>query len=87
LALPIATAQLGLFSAVLMLLFFWLLMTVGAYYFLEANLAFPSCSNLISMSRATLGKYGVIIAWICNLLVMYSLISAYIAGGGDFFSG
>lgn len=83
LALPIATAQLGLPYAILMLLFFWLLMMIGAYYFLEANLALPSGSNLISMSRAALGKWGVVCAWICNLLVMYSLISAYISGGGD----
>lgn len=83
LALPIALAQLGLFHTVLVLSFFWLLMMLGAYYFLEANLALPPGTNLISMSRAALGKWGVIIAWFCNLLVMYSLISAYVAGGGD----
>src|SRR5688572_17074150 len=82
-ALPIAIAQLGLPCAILMILFFWLLMMLGAYYFLEANLALPSRSNLISMSRAALGKWGVAIAWICNLLVMYSLIAAYMSGGGD----
>ena len=83
LALPIAIAQLGLPYALLMLVFFWLLMMLGAYYFLEANLALPSGSNLISMSRAALGSFGVLIAWVCNLLVMYSLIAAYISGGGD----
>lgn len=83
LALPLATAQLGLPAAIALLLFFWLLMMLGAYYFLEANLAFPAGSNFISMSRITLGKPGMVIAWICYLLVMYSLISAYIAGGGD----
>lgn len=83
LALPIAIAQLGLPYAILTLLFFWLLMMAGAYYFLEANLALPSGSNLISMSRVALGKWGVLIAWVCNLLVMYSLISVYISGGGD----
>lgn len=83
LALPIATAQLGLPYAILILLFFWLLMMLGAYYFLEANLALPAGSNLISMSRLALGKWGVGVAWVCNLLVMYSLISAYISGGGD----
>ncbi len=83
LALPIAIAQLGLPIAVLILFFFWLLMMLGAYYFLEANLALPAGTNLISMSRAALGKTGVIIAWICNLIVMYSLIAAYLSGGGD----
>ncbi len=83
LALPVATAQLGLPCAIGILFLFWLLMMLGAYYFLEANLALPSGSNLISMSRAALGKWGVCVAWVCNLLVMYSLIAAYISGGGD----
>ena len=83
LALPIATAELGLPAAIAALFIFWLVMMLGAHYFLEANLALPSGSNLISMSRATLGKYGTGIAWACNLIVMYSLIAAYISGGGD----
>lgn len=84
LALPIAIVQLGLFWACTALIFFCLLALIGAFYFLEANLAMPAGSNLISMSRAALGKFGSSLAWACNLLVMYSLISAYIAGGGDF---
>lgn len=83
LALPIATAQLGLPCAIFVIFFFWIIMALGAHYFLEANLKLPSGSNLISMARAALGKWGVIVAWVCNLLVMYSLIAAYIAGGGD----
>ncbi len=83
LALPIAIAQLGLPYAIITLFFFWLLMTLSAYYFLEANLALPSGSNLISMSRMALGRWGMTFAGICNLLVLYSLISAYLAGGGD----
>jgi tyrosine-specific transport protein len=83
LALPVATAQLGLPCAIVIIFLFWLLMMLGAYYFLEANLALPAGANLISMSHAALGKWGVCVAWVCNLLVMYSLISAYIAGGGD----
>lgn len=83
LALPIAMAQLGLPCAILLLLFFWLLMMLGALYFLEANLAVPAGGNLISMSRIALGKWGMILAALCNLLVMYSLIAAYISGGGD----
>lgn len=83
LALPIATAQLGLFHAIITLSFFWLLMMLGAYYFLEANLALPDGSNLISMARYSLGFPGVLCAWVCNLIVMYSLIAAYLSGGGD----
>ncbi len=84
LALPIATAQLGLGLALFVLIAFWALMLFGAaFYFLEANLALPAGANLVSMARASLGFFGAGAAWICNLLVLYSLISAYIAGGGD----
>jgi tyrosine-specific transport protein len=83
LALPIAIAQIGFAYAILVLLCIWLIMMLGAYYFLEANLAMPQGSNFISMSRAALGRLGVVLTWACNLLVMYCLISAFIAGGGD----
>jgi tyrosine-specific transport protein len=87
LALPIATAQLGLGLALLVLVAFWALMLLGAaFYFLEANLALPAGSNLVSMARTSLGLPGAGAAWICNLLVLYSLIAAYIAGGGDLVS-
>jgi tyrosine-specific transport protein len=84
LALPIATAQLGLGLALLVLVAFWALMLFGAaFYFLEANLALPAGTNLVSMARASLGSKGAGVAWICNLFVLYSLIAAYMAGGGD----
>jgi tyrosine-specific transport protein len=83
LGLPIATSQLGLPCAILVLFAFWCLMTLGAYYLLEANFALPQGSNFISMTRSALGKWGVALAWISYLLVMYSLIAAYIAGGSD----
>ena len=83
LALPIATAGLGLPMALLVLVLFWFLMLIGAFYFLEANLSLPAGSNLVSMARSSLGRFGSGVAWTCNLLVMYSLIAAYIAGGGD----
>ncbi|MDP3558917.1 MAG: aromatic amino acid transport family protein [Legionellaceae bacterium] len=83
LALPIATAQLGLPMALLVLVLFWFLLLMGAFYSLEANMALPAGANLVSMAQASLGRVGVGVAWSCNLLVMYSLIAAYIAGGGD----
>lgn len=83
LALPIATAQLGLPLALLALILFWGLLLLGAFYSLEANLALPEGANLVSMARQSLGLGGASVAWVCNLLVMYSLIAAYIAGGGD----
>lgn len=84
LALPIATASAGFLSSSLLLFGCWLIMTTGAFLILEVNLWLPPQSNLISMAGATLGSTGQLIAWITNLLLLYSLLAAYIAGGGDF---
>lgn len=85
LALPIATAQLGFFSSVALLVGCWAVMTVCAFLFLEVNLWLPPNTNLISMAGATLGRWGQLVAWLAYLLLLYSILSAYIAGGGDLF--
>lgn len=85
LALPVATAQLGFWGSVVLLIGCWAVMSACAFLFLEVNLWLPQNSNLISMAGATLGKPGQIIAWLFYLLLLYSISSAYIAGGGDLF--
>lgn len=84
LALPIATASLGFTYSTALLVFCWFIMTASAFLTLEVNLWLPANSNLISMAKATLGKKGQIVAWMTYLLLLYSLLSAYIAGGADF---
>jgi tyrosine-specific transport protein len=83
LALPIATAHLGFLGALLLLFTCWFVMTAGAFLLLEVNLWQPQNTNLISMARVTIGPLGQIIAWITYLLLLYSLLCAYIAGGSD----
>lgn len=83
LALPIVTAQLGFPVAILLLLLCWLIMTTGAFLLLEANLWLPQNSNLVSMAKVTIGPWGQMIAWVAYLLLLYSLLCAYIAGGSD----
>lgn len=85
LALPIATAQLGFWGSIVLLICCWAIMTACAFLFLEVNLWLPPSSNLISMAGATLGKGGQVIAWVFYLLLLYSILCAYIAGGGDLF--
>ena len=85
LALPIATSPIGFVNSSLMLFFCWLLMTASAFLMLEVNLWLPSNSNIISMVKATLGRGWQVVAWLTYLLLLYSLLAAYIAGGGDFF--
>ena len=83
LALPVATAQGGFFHSSLLLFFAWAFSTIGAFLALEANLCLPEGANFISMAKSTLGKTGQVVTWICYLMLFYSLLSAYIAGGGD----
>ena len=85
LALPVATAQLGFWGSLVLLISCWGVMTTCAFLFLEVNLWLPPNTNLISMAGATLGKPGQLIAWFFYLLLLYSILSAYIAGGGDLF--
>src|SRR5687767_12890429 len=81
LALPIAASQMGFVYSSLMLLVCWVIMTFSAFLVLEVNLWLPANSNIISMAKVTLGKSGQAVAWVTYLLLFYSLIAAYMAGG------
>lgn len=83
LALPVANAATGFWLSSLCLFACWTLMTLGAFFILEVNLYLPPGKNMISMAAATLGRPGLLITWITYLLLLYSLLSAYISGGAD----
>lgn len=85
LGLPIAAAQLGFIGSVILLFVCWFIMTSGALLILEVNMWLPPNSNLISMAKVTIGPIGQVIAWLTYLLLLYSLLCAYIAGGSDLF--
>ncbi|MDQ8039539.1 MAG: aromatic amino acid transport family protein [Rickettsiella sp.] len=84
LALPIATAQFGFFTSIGAFLVCWAVMTSCALLILEVNLWHPINSNLITMAKTTLGWFGQVVAWVSYLLLLYALLAAYVAGGGDF---
>ncbi|PIQ42694.1 MAG: tryptophan/tyrosine permease [Gammaproteobacteria bacterium CG11_big_fil_rev_8_21_14_0_20_46_22] len=83
LALPTATAASGFLTTTLTLLVCWVFMTAGAFYILEVSLKLKQNTNLISMAKASLGLPGQIITLCVYLLLLYALLSAYIAGGSD----
>lgn len=62
-------------------------MTLGAFFILEVNLYLPPGKNMISMASATLGKPGILVAWLSYLFLLYTLLSAYISGGADVLGG
>ena len=86
LALPIATAAFGFLPSVLLFSIAWFFMTSSALLLLEVNLSVAPGSNLSTLAFETLGKKGKIFCWITYLLLLYSLTSAYITGGGGWFS-
>jgi tyrosine-specific transport protein len=87
LALPVANAAAGFWQSSLLLFLCWMAMTLGALFILETNLYLPPGKNMISMAQATLGKKGMAVSWIVYLLLLYTLLSAYISGGTDVFGG
>lgn len=83
LGLPIVTAHGSFILTILMVISAWILMSVGAFCLLQVNLWLPPESNLISMSEATLGHFWKWVTWVVYLLLLYSLICAYLAASGD----
>src|SRR5262245_61253497 len=81
LALPLATAREGIMMTLVVMISAWIMMTAGAFAILRVNLRLPENSNLISMAKATLGKTGAIVTWVTSLMLLYTLLSAYISSG------
>lgn len=83
LALPVAAAQENYLVTILLLIICWAAMTLGALALLEVNLWMQPNTNLITMANNTLGKLGKYFSWIIYLLLLYSLLCAYLSGAGD----
>lgn len=83
LGLPVVTAKYHFLLTSLMILSAWLMMTIGAWCLLQVNFWMDSGANLISMSQATLGRVAKYVTWLVYLLLLYSLICAYLAAAGD----
>lgn len=86
LALPATTAPAGFLSSSLLLILCWLMMTTSALLILEVSLWFPIDAHMLSMAKRTLGVWGQALAWFTYLVLLYALLSAYIAGGSDIFT-
>ncbi len=83
LALPVTMASGGFLGSCAALVLFWSAMALTGLYVLEVNLYLPAESNFISMAKLTLGRMGEGVAWFTYLLLLYSLLAAYLSAGGD----
>lgn len=82
LALPVSTGQGGFIPSIALLVICWAFMTFTAFLMLEVNLWMEDNTNLVSMAKRTLGKWGAAVSWVIYLFLLYLLTTAYIAGSG-----
>lgn len=80
LALPVTTGAMGFIPASVLFIACWLIMTLAAFLMLEVNLWLGPDANLITMADRTLGTGGKTLAWGAYLLLLYSLMAAYLSG-------
>lgn len=86
LLIPVMCSFAGFTPSLFLLGFVWFFMLVTAFLFLEVNLAIPGEINLVTMAETTLGKTGKVVSWVTYLLLLYSLLAAYIAGSKTIFA-
>ncbi len=85
LALPVMGSFAGFIPSLFIFAICWLVMLTTAYFFLDVNLSLEGEVNLISMAKNFLGPWGKMISWIFYLLLLYSLVAAYISGSASLF--
>lgn len=85
LLIPVMCGFTGFVPSLFLLLFVWAFMFLTSILFLEVNLTISGDINMVTMAEVTLGRKGKVIAWVTYLLLLYSLLAAYIAGSKDLF--
>jgi len=85
--LPAVIGIYSYYSAIGILIAVWMVNTMIALIFLEANCYLPAKTSLISMSRLLLGRYGAWLAWFFCLVFLYTIMCAYTTGMTEIISG
>ena len=83
LALPTTTGLVGFMPAIGLFALYWTLLAFSAFLILEVTLWMGSEANLVTMARETLGRWGQLLSWSTYLFLLYSLTTAYLAGGSQ----
>ncbi|GAB5411451.1 MAG: aromatic amino acid transport family protein [Chlamydiales bacterium] len=83
---PVTTGFAGFFPSILFFILCWLVMLASAFCFLDVNLAVRGEPNMISMAQKTLGTWGKVLSWVVYLLLLYSLLAAYILASAPIFA-
>ncbi len=84
LALPFATGVAGFWYACLSMVLCYSFSLVTLFLFLEVTLYCKDAkANIISMAHMHLGRPGEIITWITYLILLYTISTSYVTGGGQ----
>lgn len=86
LGIPFAVAAVGFNYAVAALFLVWIIMYATALLIIEANISQPLGTDMDSITHNILGKPGRVLNLLFYLLLLYSLLTAYIFMGGQTFS-
>ncbi len=86
LPLPLSVMPYGLGMAWLLMTGMWLLMMYAGLLVVEVQSSLPNCHSYVSMAKETLGRWGQGVTWVCYMLLLYSLLAAYLTGLSSVFS-
>lgn len=81
LAIPLITGELGFLLSSLLLIVCWGATIIAALLLLHVNMVYSEGANLSTMAKKAIGTPGSAITWCAYLLLLYSLIAAYMMGG------
>lgn len=86
LGLPITTGFSGFFPSLLLFFLCWVYMLFSGFYFVDVNCAIEGDVNFLTMAERRLGPWGRALGWVVYLLLLYSLVAAYISASAPLFS-
>ena len=86
LAMPLATAGIGFATAMLLLFGLWIIMSYTALLLVEVYQHNDAKMGLSSLAYKYLGSPGRLLISFALPFLLYSLIAAYLAGGGEIIS-
>ncbi len=81
--LPTALFGLGMWGSLAMLITCWLFMSYTALLTYEVNTAYPPGCHFLTMAANSLGELGKWVTSTCYLVLLYSLVSAYLSASSN----
>ena len=85
LGLPVTTGFSGFFPSILLFILCWIFMLFTGFFFVDINCSIPGNINLTTMAEKRLGPWGKALSWFVYLLLLYSLMAAYISASAPLF--